>query len=172
MEVIWSVLPPSKIWWYTSNRHGLDILESFLVRCHQLQFWEIFTFRSPNDVHFYSGFSAFFRHAMLIQESNLGIWWHKAWLAILDRVLSSEVGDNSSGDVFPKIKFLGCKVWCLRSVSPEGVKIWLFLAGAIKPLQNCSSSPFISCGSKEAGAKCTGHPVTIPKVYDSWEFEF
>ena len=29
----------------------------------------------------------------------LGVWWHKGWLAVRDRGLSSEVEESSSGGV-------------------------------------------------------------------------
>ena len=45
----------------------------------------------------------------------------------------------------------------------QGSPAHLFLIEAIRPLQYWSTSPFISCGSKKAGAKCTGHPATISK---------
>ena len=34
-------------------------------------------------------------------KSLLGVWWHKGWLAVHDRGLSSEVEESSSGGVFP-----------------------------------------------------------------------
>ena len=40
---------------------------------------------------------------------------------------------------------------------------WLLLAAPVRPLQYRSISAFISCGFKEAGVKCIGHPVTVPK---------
>lgn len=36
----------------------------------------------------------------------------------------------------------------------------LFLMEAIRPLQPGTVSPFIHCGSKEAGLRCFRHPVT------------
>ena len=36
----------------------------------------------------------------------LCLWWHKGWLAILDRGLSSEVEESSSGGVFSNGQYL------------------------------------------------------------------
>ena len=30
----------------------------------------------------------------------LGVWWHKGWLTVFDRGLSSEIEESSSGGVF------------------------------------------------------------------------
>ena len=44
----------------------------------------------------------FFMGVTWIQESvPWNFWWHKIWLAILDRVLSTEFEESSSGGVFP-----------------------------------------------------------------------
>ena len=39
----------------------------------------------------------------------------------------------------------------------------VILIEAVRPLQYWTISPFITCGSKEAGAKCIGHLITISK---------
>ena len=43
----------------------------------------------------------------------------------------------------------------------ETCSSWLFLMETTRPLQYWSIAPFVSCGSKKAGAKCIGGLVTV-----------
>ena len=74
--------------------------ESCLIRYCLLQFREIFTFRSPEDVQVQSECGASFRCVVNPRVVFLGVWWHKGWLVVLDGGLSSDAEDSSSGSVF------------------------------------------------------------------------
>ena len=74
--------------------------ESCLIRCHVLQFWEICTFRSPDDVQASQGLVPSLSVSCESKSIFLGVWLHKGWLAVLDRGLSSKVEANSSGGIF------------------------------------------------------------------------
>lgn len=151
-------------------------IESCLIGCYILQFWKIFAFRSPDDTQFQSHFAL---SSWVSHESRslfLGVWWHSGWLAVFDRGLSNEI-EESSGRVFSERWNLqvAISVWCLRSSFPEGTlwkdcstKTWLLLTAPVRPLQYWRISAFISCESKEAGVKCIGHSVTVPKVASLW----
>lgn len=92
--------------------------ESCLIRCHLLQFWEIFSFRSSDNVQIQSGFGTFL-YVSCESKSLLGVWWHKGWLTVRDRGLSSEVEESSSGGAsFQQTKCPGCQVY-FRSSSPK-----------------------------------------------------
>ena len=100
----------------------------------------------------------------------------KVWLEKPDKSLSSNVEEPSSeGCLFQERKSPDCKVWCIMFSSFEN-KLWkdcstkaqLFLIEAVRPLQSWNASPLISCGSKEAEAKCIGHPETVSKGEHLW----
>ena len=147
--------------------------ESCLIRYHLLQLQEIFIFRSLGDLQVQLGFYAFFRCVTWIQESIL--WSLVDWLAVPDRGLSSKAEESSSGGVLSTRQNLQVYKICFRSLSPKSMlwndcstKTWLFLIEAIRPLQYWSSTPSISCGSKEAEVMCLEHPVTISKGENLW----
>ena len=63
--------------------------ENCLIQCALLQFWEIFTFTSPDDVQ--SGQDLVLSLGMLCESRVslfLGVWWHKCWLAVPETGLS------------------------------------------------------------------------------------
>ena len=59
---------PTQVCVCPSDRPGLDILRSCLIRCLLLPFWEICTFRLPGRVQVHSGLGAFFRGVTWTQE--------------------------------------------------------------------------------------------------------
>ena len=64
--------------------------ENCLIQCLLLQFWEIFTIRSPDDVQ--SGQDVVLSLGMLCESKVclfLGVWWHKCWLAVPETGLST-----------------------------------------------------------------------------------
>ena len=75
--------------------------ESYLIRCQLLQFWEIFTFRSTDGCQFESKFCAFFRCVCEYKSLFPEIWWHKGWLSVPDRGLTSEFEDSPSEAAVP-----------------------------------------------------------------------
>ena len=75
--------------------------ENCLIQCLLLQFWEIFTIRSPDDVQ--SGQDLVLSLGMLCESRVclfLGFWWHKCWLAVPETGLSIQVEEISSGGIF------------------------------------------------------------------------
>jgi len=79
-----------------------------VVRC-LLQFQEIFTFKSPDDVQIQSRFGAFFRGVTETQESVPWSSVAQGWLVVPDKGLSS--GAEESGGVFsnsPNLQVAKC----------------------------------------------------------------
>lgn len=74
--------------------------ESSFIKFLLLQFWEIFTFRSPGGVQIQSGLGAFFRLSRESRSLLPGVWRHKGWLAGPDRGLSCEVEESLFEGVF------------------------------------------------------------------------
>lgn len=99
-----------------------------------------------------------------------GVWQYECWLAAPDRGLSSET-EESSWNLFQQRTSPGWKVWCRRLLYPESLlwkdclaRAWLFLMEAVRSLKYWSISPFISCGSKEAGLGSLGSLWLFPRV--------
>lgn len=53
--------------------------------------------------------------------------------------------------------------WTAKELSHTYTKTWLFLKQEIRPFQNWSIYPNISCQSKDMEANCIGYPMTISK---------
>ena len=132
--------------------------ESCLIRCHLLQFWEIFPFRSQN---------------VWCECRSLfpGVWQYKCWLAVPDRGPFQWDWRESFWNLFQQRTSPGWKVWCPRLLYPESLlwkdclaRAWLFLMEAVRSLKYWSISPFISCGSKEAGLGSLGTLWLFPRV--------
>ena len=70
--------------------------EICFISCFLLQFWEIFTFRSPDDMQVQSGLGVSCGSKNQFPE----VWQHKCLLAVLNRGFSSEVDKSYSGDEF------------------------------------------------------------------------
>ena len=69
------------------------------------------------------------------------------------------------------IKSSGCKEWCLKSQGQTEKNALLKHGHFYRSNQHLwywSIFPFISCGSKEAGAKCIGCSVIISKGESLW----
>ena len=86
------------------NKHPTGLVyisrESCLIRCHLLQFWKIFTFMSPDDMQFQSGFGTFFRCSSGIQESILWSLEAQGLFGVFNKGLSNKTEDSSSGCIF------------------------------------------------------------------------
>lgn len=104
-----------------------------------------------------------------------GVWQHKCWSAVPDKGLSRKARKCFRGCLFQQMKNPGCKLWCIRLLSPGSslgkdcsTKAWLVLMETVRPLHHWRISSFINCASDEAGTKCIGHPVSISKDERVW----
>ena len=132
-----------RLLWILNLPAGLVCIswESCLIRCHLLQFWEIFPFRSQN---------------VWCECRSLfpGVWQYKCWLAVPDRGPFQWDWRESFWNLFLQRTSPGWKVWCRRLLYPESLlwkdclaRAWLFLMEAVRSLKYWSISPFINCGA-------------------------
>ena len=107
--------------WQISNRPGPNSLGICLIRCHMLQFWELFIWGSTNGVQVQSSFSAFSRSVTWNQASNPWILLHKSWLVVSDGALSFDDQESS-----PSVRahFLTDKISRLQDVILNVFVFW------------------------------------------------
>lgn len=139
------------------------------MRCHLLQFLEIFTFRSPVGVQVQSGFGTL----LIWRESRSlfpAVWQPKDCLIVPGRGPSNKIEESTCRGVFSnrqKSLVARCDVHghCLLGACCERMVLLhrSFSTAAIRPLQCWSRSPFFSSESKEAGARGPRHLATVSK---------
>ena len=97
------------------NKHPTGLVyisrESYLIRCHLLQLWEIITFISPDYLRFLQNLELYLGLSPESRNLFLGLSWHKPCLAIPD-----EASLMRLKKVLLEVSFLIDKIFRLESL--------------------------------------------------------
>ena len=102
MEIIWSIMSSSKIWWQTSRRPGPAILGKLYLKMSSALLL--------GNLYFQMMGMSSQRSMLSFSESHeskslvLGLWQHKCWLAVPGKSLSHKLEESSYWGIFSSRK--------------------------------------------------------------------